>query len=119
MDMDIQKPDLRPLLGQMVHIEIDRPVGYHHGDIIYPLNYGYVPGLLGGDSEEQDAYILGIHVPLSAFDGTVIGIIHRHNDYEDKLVVAPKGMVFQKSEIIDAVHFQEQFFITTIESLFP
>ena len=34
---------------------------YHpeHKDMYYPINYGYVEGVLAPDGEEQDAYILG------------------------------------------------------------
>ena len=115
--MEFQKPPLRHLLGQSVHVEVDRPIGYLHGDILYPVNYGYIPDLMGGDGEEQDAYILGISEPLTAFDGRVIGIIHRLNDREDKLVVAPEGDLLHQAQIAEAVHFQEQYFRTTIDSL--
>lgn len=108
----------RQLLGKTVHVEVDRPIGYHHGDIIYPVNYGYIPGVLAGDGEEQDVYILGVDEPLSAFDGPVVAVIHRQNDNEDKLVVVPEGMVFHQGEIAQAVHFQEQYFITWVDSLF-
>lgn len=30
-----------------------------HKDLHYPVNYGYVSGLLGGDGAEQDIYLLG------------------------------------------------------------
>lgn len=106
------------LLGKTVHVVIDRPIGYCHGNIVYPINYGYIPGLMGGDGEEQDAYILGIDTPLSTFDGQVVGAIRRKNDAEDKLIVAPEGMVFHQGQIAEAVHFQEQYFDTYILSLF-
>ena len=34
---------------------------YHpeHKDMYYPINYGYVEGIMAPDGEEQDAYILG------------------------------------------------------------
>ena len=106
------------LLGKTVHVVIDRPIGYHHGDIIYPVNYGYIPGLIAGDGEEQDAYILGVDSPLSSFDGQVVGAIRRKNDAEDKLIVAPEGMVFHQGQIAEAVRFQEQYFDAYILSLF-
>ena len=106
------------LLGKTVHVVIDRPIGYHHGDVIYPINYGYIPGLMGGDGEEQDAYILGVDTPVSTFDGQVVGAIRRKNDVEDKLVVAPEGMVFHQGQIAEAVHFVEQYFDSYIISLF-
>ena len=104
--------------GKLVHVEVDRPVGYRHGDIVYPINYGYIPGMIAGDGEEQDAYILGVSEPLASFDGQVVAAIRRKNDCEDKLVVAPAGMVFHQGQIEEAVHFQEQYFISTIDSLF-
>ena len=106
------------LLGKTVHVVVDRPIGYLHGDILYPVNYGYIPGMIAGDGEEQDAYILGINEPIATFDGQVVGIIRRENDCENKLVVAPGGMVFHQGQIAEAVRFQEQYFITTIDSLF-
>ena len=106
------------LLGKNVHVEVDRPIGYRHGDIVYPINYGYIPGIPGGDGEEQDAYILGVNEPVSSFDGQVIGVIRRRNDCEDKLVVAPEGTLLHQGQIAEAVHFQEQYFISTIDCLF-
>lgn len=116
--MDNRARDLHEMLGKTVHIEVDRPIGYVHGDILYPVNYGYIPNLLAGDGEEQDVYILGVDEPLSSFDGKIVGVIRRHNDQEDKLIAAPAGMVFHQGEIAQAVHFQEQYFDYTIDSLF-
>ena len=101
-------------MGKSVHIEVDRPIGYRHGDIVYPINYGYIPGVIAGDGEEQDAYILGVTERLSSFDGYVIGAVRRENDCEDKLVVAPDGMLFDQAQIAQAVHFQEQYFVSTV-----
>ena len=116
--MDARIQFLNDLLGQAVHVIVDRPIGYCHKGMVYPVNYGYIPGLMGGDGEEQDAYILGIDTPLSDFDGQVVGAIRRKNDVEDKLIVAPEGMVFHQGQIAEAVHFQEQFFDSFILSLF-
>ena len=109
---------IQNLLGKMVHVEVDRPIGYVHGDIVYPIHYGFIPGVMAGDGEEQDAYILGVSEPISAFDGRVVGAIRRKNDCEDKLVVAPEGMVFHQAQIAEAVHFQEQYFDSHVISLF-
>ena len=34
---------------------------YHprHKNLYYPVNYGYVDGVVGGDGEDQDIYLLG------------------------------------------------------------
>lgn len=99
--------------GDMVAIKIDRPIGTahpKHPDIIYPINYGYVPGLIAPDGEEQDAYVLGVDEPLEEFTGRLIAIIHRFDDVEEKWVLAPEGMEFTEEEIRAATHFQEQFY---------
>ena len=101
------------MLGNIVKVIIDRPLGSNHPkhkDIIYPVNYGYIPGVIAPDGEEQDAYILGVDEPVSEFVGRVIAVIHRLNDIEDKWVVAPENKVFSKDEIADLVAFQEKFF---------
>lgn len=116
--MDARAKIRRELLGKTVHVEVDRPIGYVHGDIVYPINYGYIPGVIAGDGEEQDAYILGVNQPLRSFDGQVIGVICRKNDVEDKLIVAPEGSILHQAQIAEAVHFQEQYFHSTIDSLF-
>ena len=100
---------LSRLLGKSVTVIVDRPLGTkhpHHKDIIYPINYGYIENLFAGDGEEQDAYILGIDKKVDIFRGTVIAIIHRLDDVEDKLVVAPNNKRFTSKEIMEDVHFQ-------------
>ena len=108
---------VKDLMGKHVHVVVDRPIGYQHGEIIYPINYGYIPGIIAGDGEEQDAYILGISEPITEFDGQVVAAICRRNDCEDKLVVAPVGHVYHQGQIAEAVHFQEQYFDSKIDSL--
>ncbi|MGN1235031.1 MAG: inorganic pyrophosphatase [Christensenellaceae bacterium] len=105
------------MIGKIVKVVVDRPLGtYHpkHQDLYYSVNYGYIPGMIAPDGEEQDAYILGVDFPLKEFTGKVIAIIHRINDVEDKWVVAPENMYFTKEEIIEKVAFQEQFFSVKI-----
>ena len=85
--------------------------------MIYPLNYGFIPNVFGGDGEELDVYLMGLNVPVKEYKAKVIAIVHRHNDVEDKLVAAPEGMSFTKMEIEDAVRFQEQYFESEIEIL--
>ena len=103
-----------------VTIIIDRPLGsFHpkHPDLYYPINYGYIPGTVAPDGEEEDAYLLGVDEPVSVFTGRIIAKICREDDIEDKLVVAPEDMTFTEEQIRSAVHFQEQFFHSTIQLL--
>ena len=56
------------MIGKVVKVVVDRPLGTHHpkhNDLIYNLNYGYVPEIFAPDGEEQDAYILGADKPVS------------------------------------------------------
>ena len=105
------------MIGKVVKVIVDRPLGtYHprHNDLIYSVNYGYVPDSFAPDGEEQDAYILVVNEPVTEFVGKVIAIIHRLNDIEDKWVVAPEDKSFTKEEITNSVAFQEKFFDTEI-----
>lgn len=105
------------MVGKNVHVIIDRPLGSRHPkhkNIVYGLNYGYVPNILGGDGEEQDAYIIGVDLPIEEFDGVVIAIIHRHDDIEEKWVVAPENRDFSDEEIMQKVNFQEKHFRVTL-----
>ena len=115
----LRKALVNSYLGKTVTIKIDRPIGYVHQKknytLTYPINYGYIPGIIGGDGEELDVYLLGVDVPVSEFTGKIIGIVYRHNDVEDKLLMAPEGTSFTAEEIADAVRFQEQFYDSEIE----
>lgn len=105
------------MIGKTVKVTVDRPLGsYHprHKDLYYPINYGYVEEFVGGDGDYQDAYILGVEHAVSEFVGEVIAIIHRHNDVEEKWVVAPNGVKFTKEEIAQKVMFQEKYFKSEI-----
>ena len=107
-------------LGKEVEIKIDRQLGSthpKHENIVYPVNYGYIEGVIGGDGEELDVYLLGVNTPVTEYKATVIAVIHRLNDNEDKLVAAPNGMSFTKEQILEATRFQEQYFQTEIETV--
>lgn len=105
------------MIGKKVTVTVDRKIGSTHPkykNIIYPINYGYIKGIIGGDGDFQDVYILGVSEPISEFDGIVIAIIKRDDDIEDKWVVAKEGVIFSKTEIEKATFFQEKFFKSTI-----
>ena len=101
------------MLGSIVKVIVDRPLGSRHpkhGDLVYPVNYGYIEGIIAPDGEEQDAYILGVDSAVKEFTGRVIAVIHRDDDIEEKWVVAPEGKIFSREEIERQVHFQEKYF---------
>lgn len=101
------------MIGDMVTVTVDRPLGsYHpvHKNIYYPINYGYIEGILAADGEPQDAYILGVNEAVKKFTGKIVAVIHRLNDIEDKWVVCPENMTITREEIMEKVQFQEQYF---------
>ena len=104
-------------LGRIVTVIVDRPLGSRHPDhpdMVYPVNYGYIPGIMAADGEEQDAYVLGPDVPVAAFTGRVAAIIHRADDNEDKWVVCPEGAAYTPEQIMAQVRFQEQYFASSV-----
>ena len=103
-------------LGRRVLIKIDRPAGSRHPQhgFLYPVNYGYLPGVLAPDGEDLDAYVLDITDPLEQFEGVCIAVIRRLDDQDDKLVVACEGTDLSNDEILRQTRFQEQFFHSRI-----
>ena len=105
------------IIGTTVTVTVDRPLGSYHPeykDMYYPINYGYIEGIMAPDGEEQDAYILGVNEPVDKFTGKIIAIVQRKDDVEEKWVVVPDGMMFSKDEIRQQIYFQEQYFDSEI-----
>lgn len=109
----IHRQDLAAYLGKTVQITIDRPIGSTHPEYpgtVYPVNYGYLQDVTGGDGEAQDVYLLGVREPVEQYTAKVIAVISRQDDNEDKLVAAPENMIFTLRQIRQATAFQEQYF---------
>lgn len=107
------KPDLTPFLGGRVRVVVDRPLGSVHPrwpELVYAVNYGEMPGTLGGDGEPIDAYLLGWSEPVEEAEGVVTALIVRADDVEDRLVVVRDGLTLTDGEIMKAVSFQERYF---------
>ena len=113
---------IQDYLGKTVTVTIDRPIGFHHVTngihLDYTINYGFLPGVTGGDGEEQDVYILGATQPLATFTGRIIGVVRRSDDNEDKFVAAPEEMVFTAEQIRKEIHFVEKYFDSRIFSIY-
>jgi inorganic pyrophosphatase len=106
------------IIGKTVTVTVDRPLGsLHpvHKKLCYPVNYGYVEGVMAPDGEEQDAYVVGVDEPVEVFTGKVVAVIRRRDDVEDKWVVCPEDKTFTRDEIMEQVKFQEQYFESEIE----
>ena len=105
------------MIGRKVKVTVDRPLGSCHPeypDMVYPVNYGYIAGIIAPDGEEQDAYILGVDHPVDTFTGKIIAIIRRADDVEEKWVVCPENTTFSKDEIMKQIEFQEKYFKSEI-----
>ena len=110
-------PKNNSIIGTTVTVTVDRPLGSYHPeykDMYYPINYGYIEGVMAPDGEEQDAYILGVNESVGKFTGKIIAIVYRKDDIEEKWVVVPEGVTFSKEEIRRQIHFQEQYFDSEI-----
>ena len=108
----MEKANYKDYLGKKVKVVMDRPMGSRHPEwnFIYPINYGYVPNTISGDGEELDAYIVGIFEPVEEYEGKCIAAIHRLDDDDDKLVIAPEEKIYTKQQIEALLEFQERFF---------
>ena len=98
-------------IGKILKVKIDRPKGSKHPKFgfEYPVNYGYIPFTKSGDDEELDAYVLAINEPLDEFIGQCIGVIHRTDDNDDKLIVVPQSVELSNDDIEEQA-FQEKWF---------
>ena len=107
-----EKSNYMNFLGKEVKVVMDRPVGTKHPiwGFVYLLNYGYIPNTMSGDGEEIDAYIVGEYNPIKEYEGICIAIIHRLDDDDDKLIVAPPNRKYSKEQIEILIEFQERFF---------
>ena len=103
-------------LGNIVSVEIDRPLGSRHPQwgFIYPINYGFVPNTRAPDDEELDAYVLGIFKPLREYTGKCVAVIHRLDDDDDKLILVPEDRDYTDDQIRALTEFQERFFKSVI-----
>ena len=106
-------------IGNTYHILIDRPIGSihpKHPTIQYPINYGFIDGLMGGDDEEQDVYVIDSTEAQEEAVVTIIAVVCRLDDVETKWVGAlDDSKTYTDEEIMEIIHFQEQFYTIEIK----
>ncbi len=115
-----EKLDYSDIIGLTVSGKIDRPLNSshpRHPEMIYPINYGYVDGVIAGDGAEQDIYLFDCDKPVETYTGKVIAVYHRTNDVEDKWIVVPENSKYATNpsalsdeEILKKIEFQEKYF---------
>jgi len=103
------------LIGTIVRVESDRPLGSQHPDYgyPYPLNYGSC-GAIGQETARISMSTYWVSRIPWRFEGRCIAVIHRLNDADDKLVVVPDRIEFSDQQIRKATLFQEQYFQSEI-----
>ena len=107
--------------GKLVKIEFDRPVGTRHekrGNVwVYPINYGYIPRVFGGDGEELDVYLLGVYTPMQKpCTVKIVGAVFRADDDEDKLLaVLPDAPIPSETDAAKEIYFQERYHASHVE----
>lgn len=112
-----QKPSVQMVrperyIGQTVYIKIDRPLGTAHPGhpgLVFLLNYGYLPGVLSGDGDDLDAYLLGVFKPVEEYTGKCIAVVKRRDENDPKLVVVPDGKLYSDEQITALTEFIERF----------
>ena len=97
------------LVGRIVEVEVDRPMGSKHPThgYLYPINYGFIAGIPAPDGDDLDAYVLGVFEPVDRFSGQCIALIRRAVDDDDKLVVVPEAKDYSDEQILALTEFQE------------
>ena len=88
-------------VGETVTIKIDRPLGSRHPDL---------PGVPAPDGEDLDAYLLGVFEPVDEFTGVCIAVVHRFDDPDDKIVIAPEGVDYTDDQIMALTEFIERWY---------
>ena len=109
------------MLGRVVDIVIDRPIGTIHPDFpetVYPVNCGYIPNIKGRDGKDMAVYLIGVDKPVSEYTCRIIGAVLRLNDSEDKLVGAPIGSKYHQAQIAKEISFQEKNFNSKIMPIY-
>jgi inorganic pyrophosphatase len=87
-------------------VEIDRPKGSDHpryAGWIYPLDYGYIAGTIGGDHREVDVF------RGSAENGLVAALVVRHDRHEEiKLLwnTTPAEIQAAHDFLADSMHIE-------------
>lgn len=117
--LKLKQRDSYDFLGKEVDVIIDRKINSTHPkykDMIYEVNYGYVPNTKSGDGEELDVYLIDEEKEVSTYRGKCIGILQRLNESDDKLIVVNTSShkKYTEDEILEKINFQEKYFESLI-----
>lgn len=107
-------------LGKTVTMTVDRPIGTVCDDSAepYPINFGYLPGVLSPSGEKQSVYLVGVERPVERYTGRVVAALYRENGSPGALVVAPVGQRPHQATIMEQVWFRESPYEHSMEHLY-
>jgi inorganic pyrophosphatase len=100
-------------IGKTFEVIIDRPIGTEHPKhkgLYYPINYGEIESIIGGNGECQDVYIVDAGKPLKKAKVKSIAVIFRENDDETKWVGIIGDKIPTQDEVRSAIQFQEKYY---------
>ena len=104
-------------IGTTINVIVDRPYGSldQRGDGELTCNCGYADlPVTMEDCDDIDVLIVGVHVPLEAYTGVVVGVIYHKEDNRLHLIAAPQGWVVDREAIIQQIGMAEQYYDTKI-----
>ena len=115
-----EEVEMKSLIGMELDAIITRPIGTVHPrykDIIYEVNYGIVKDYELKEGKDLKTYIVGESMPTEQngiYHGKVLAILHRLNDDNDRVIIAPIGRTLSDDEIISKTEFVEQYFVSEV-----
>ena len=107
---------------ETVTVKIDHPLGSTDEDnpsIVYPINCGYVERDCeigqNGELSRQEAYVLGVDVPLDEFTGVLTAVARRKDDANSVWLVVPENIHYTRQQLEEMIYFSEQYYDGFVE----
>ncbi len=94
------------MLGETVQINVTKSADSASridGNEYKLINYGVWEDTKTNSAPLKEAYILGFSQPIGSFEGRVIGLLKRHGQNENILIVAPHNRRFVDVQIREAL----------------
>ena len=102
------------MLGKYVRVKIEHPIGStNEAGYTYPLKFSSVY-----NTENQDAFVMGIHHPVKNFDGRVIAMLSDKKNNHFIWIVAPKSTRFIVNDIKQYIDVEKDFPTYRLECLY-
>ena len=107
---------------ETVTVKVDHQLGSTDDDnpsIVYPINCGYVERDCeigqNGEFSRQEAYVLGVDVPLDEFTGVLTAVARRKDDANSVWLVVPENIHYTRQQLEEMIYFSEQYYDGFVE----